>query len=108
MITQVKVGIFNFTVTEVEEPKLSDSDERDGLHACVQYSTCHIQLRREMNADMKAVALLHELLHAIGRQSGLEYEPGEYTEEKFVVSLSHGLVALLRDNPALVEYLTHP
>src|SRR3990167_6087127 len=101
MITHVKIGEFTYTVVEVDEPKLGDDDTRDGLHACIQFSTCTIQLRREMDTTMKIVALLHEILHAIGRQAGLEFEPGEFTEEKFVITFSHGLLALLRHNPEL-------
>lgn len=104
VIKNVKIGEFIYTVTEVDEPKDGDDDTRQ-LYARVVYSQCLIELKRETNPDMKAVALLHEILHAIGRQSGLEYEGDDYTEEKFVITFSHGLLALLRHNPELVRYL---
>ena len=101
MITSVKIGLFDYAVNEVDVPGGADKD----LHAYIHFGSCKIELRKDTNPDMKAVALLHEILHAIGRQSGLEYEGGDYTEEKFVIAFSHGLIALLRDNPELVDYL---
>lgn len=104
MITSIKIGEFNYQITEVEKP--GQPDETRELHAYVLYSQCQIQLRQDANPDMKAVALLHEILHAIIRQTGLEFEGDDYTEEKFVIAISHGLLALLRHNPELLNYIT--
>lgn len=47
--------------------------------------------------------LLHEALHAILRQQGHAYDEHE---ERLVGALATGLVAVMHDNPKLVEYLT--
>lgn len=46
--------------------------------------------------------VLHEVLHAICRQQGRAYTK---TEERFVTSITPGLLSVLRSNPALVAYL---
>lgn len=51
----------------------------------------------------EADTVLHEIFHAILRQQGRAYRP---SEEVYVHALATGLCGVLRDNPALLRYLT--
>jgi hypothetical protein len=53
----------------------------------------------------KRDSLMHEALHALFAMLGLDQEWGTKTEG-YVTRLSPALLALLRDNPDLVGYLT--
>lgn len=53
----------------------------------------------------KADTLLHELLHCSLRVSGYDTTADE--EEKVVLAASTNLLHCLRENPAVVAYLTH-
>lgn len=48
--------------------------------------------------------LLHEVIHACVMASAVPW--AEKTEERFVATVSPRLLEVLRDNPALVRYLT--
>ena len=50
-------------------------------------------------------AILHEILHALADQSGLNIRLGNEREEDVIQSLDHGLLGVLRDNPDLLRYL---
>jgi len=56
--------------------------------------------------DYNRSILLHELLHACARAADLQAP--EDTEETVVAALTGPLLQALRDNPALLEYLTGP
>lgn len=62
------------------------------------------------SADVERDSLLHELLHAIWKQSGLHLEyPDDETDSKgeaMIQLLAPRLLELLRRNPTLVRYLT--
>ena len=66
-----------------------------------------IDLHPEQSPGKLRLTTVHESLHAIihvfgiGRVMGLNHE----SEEQFVVSLSPWILAWLRDNPKLVEFL---
>lgn len=50
-----------------------------------------------------ADTLLHEVMHSVLRQQGRVYTD---EEEVYVRALATGLTGVLRDNPALLRYLT--
>jgi hypothetical protein len=56
----------------------------------------------EMSPADVADTLLHEILHACWWTGEL---PPKANEEKAVTVLAHGLLQVLRDNPAVVDFL---
>lgn len=67
-----------------------------------------ILIRSGQSPSCQRDTVLHEALHAIVFQSGLHKVFGlnHEEEEKLVVTLTPWVLALLRDNPLLVDYLT--
>ncbi len=59
--------------------------------------------------DMERETLLHEVIHAVWSQTFLDVkypdEEGDSEGEAIIRELSPRLLAVLRDNPKLVEYL---
>lgn len=66
-----------------------------------------IYIRNKQGAAIKRDTLLHEVLHAIFFLSGLfkTVDMAKEEEEKIVVTITPWILAALRDNPALVDYL---
>ena len=69
---------------------------------------CRIKLRAKQAPSCKRDTLLHEVLHAIIFCSGMvkTEDLSHEAEERLVRQLSPWILALLRDNPQLVSYLT--
>lgn len=67
----------------------------------------NILLRNDQSESSLRDTLIHEALHAIVYLSGIRenLSLSHEDEEKLVVALSPWLLALLRDNPKLVEFL---
>lgn len=69
---------------------------------------CLIEIKRKQGAACKRDTLLHECLHGIVWVSGGAklFDLSHDDEEKLVRLLTPWLLALIRDNPALIAYLT--
>lgn len=65
-----------------------------------------ITLEPTQAPDQLADTLLHEVLHTLTDVSGLQSEWGAEKDESVVRRLTPHLLALLRQNPTLVTYLT--
>ncbi len=63
-----------------------------------------IRVDPDMPSSAYAETLLHETLHAVWHQAGLQRL--EVDEEDLITALAPTLLAVLRDNPALVATLT--
>lgn len=82
------------TIYNSGTPVFGTYDERTGI--IVLDTTTPMRIQQE--------SLLHEILHAIFKQTGLQFE--EDKEEAVVRSLSPFLLMLLRNNLKLVAWLT--
>ena len=72
------------------------------LYAGVNTNELKIRLRAiDVSAQRMQVALLHELIHAIGRVYAAAGEPSE----EWVKALAQGLYQVFRDNPKLLAYV---
>lgn len=99
----ITVGLLTFQVIrpvviidELGKPEASWGETNlDGLT---------VSIRRDLSGDAEAETMLHELLHAVGHQSGcLPQDDDE--EERIVKGMSAQLYLALRQNPLLLEYL---
>ena len=103
MIDSLKVGPIRHTVKVIADLHDFDGDGRKtGSFGRVRELTQEIQLCAENGPDIQRVTLIHEALHAILYAAGIA---GDH-DERVIDALAYGLVSLLRDNPALVGYLT--
>lgn len=92
MIDKVKIGDIEYTVIE----------ELDGEYdGSVTHSRQLITVSPEMTAYMQRLTLWHEMFHAIFKQTGQE---AARMDEGLIEALSHHIVAIIRNNPALVDW----
>jgi hypothetical protein len=96
---KLKIAPFTYTVREV--PGLADAGSCWGDHES-------ILLNAEQRPDQRKDTLLHESLHAELRQGLSEQlkDLDKGLEETLCAFLAPRILALLRDNPWLVDYLT--
>ena len=107
----VKVGARVYTVT-VDRAAIDAASVREQLDLAghVDHATHAITLAPDLSEGHTREALLHELLHVIVDATGMGDGRGPLTpasrEEQVVQALGAGLLAVLRDNPRLLTYLT--
>ncbi len=102
MIDEVKIGAICYPVVEVHKLKGVDDDGKAVW--CLGrfvYAERRIEIDRDLDLVIRPITLLHEVLHGILQNAGLDDQP-----EPLVRAIAHGVVQVLRDNPGLVTYLT--
>ena len=104
--TKIKLGYQDIAVqgfttgfkTSEAEDVFGDYCDRTGV----------IRIQKGMDKKTEAATLLHEILHAIVKSSGLTNDgqplKEDAAEEMAVDVLSNGLASVFRDNPKLLEY----
>lgn len=99
----LKIGALDYKFQVVKELKEADGTTSWGE---IEYETYTISAERvQPSAASAADTLLHEILHAIWRETSLNETIDAEVEEKIVRTLTTGLVGVLRDNPAVVRWL---
>jgi Zn-dependent peptidase ImmA (M78 family) len=79
----------------------------EGLFAQYHYEPNEIDVHKGLSEGERRAGLLHELLHAVLHIYGISTVVGlsQQQEEKLILALEAPLLALLRDNPKVMEYL---
>lgn len=72
-----------------------DTDVDRNLMGRLAYDTAQIYIRNDLPVDKKYETLLHEVIHIVYMNSGLQ--PSD-DEEKVVTALSSGIYQFLKDN----------
>ena len=72
-----------------------ETDVDRNLMGRLAYDTAQIYVRKDLPLDKKMETLLHEVIHAVYMNAGLQ--PGD-DEEKVVTALSSGIYQFLKDN----------
>lgn len=98
-ITSLRIGAKTYTVQPTSPSDLAD----EGRQADVCHRTAVIRVTNEGRPQHLASLLIHESLHAIFDDSGIEIPREE--EERFVSILTPRIAAYLRDNPDAVREL---
>lgn len=81
---------------------------RNELYGMTNNDQMTVVIDPRSNIARKRETLLHEVLHTCTDIVGIDKEMTDETEEKVVNRLAPVLLAVLRDNPRLVAYLTAP
>lgn len=89
MTGTIKISGINYSVDGF------DTDVDRNLMGRLSYDTAQIYIRNDLPIDKKMETLLHEVMHAVYMNSGLQ--PGD-EEEKVVTALSSGVYQFLKDN----------
>lgn len=106
---KVKVGPFTYDVvfdSDALNRIAIKADDTSGLDGAVEFNDHVVFLHGDRAPDFIREVFLHELLHTLTDMLGIRHELDDDLEEKLVRRLSPPLLALLRDNPKLVAYLT--
>lgn len=95
---KLKIGGFEWTVEESEE--VAGTNDIFGLNYPREQK---IYLKPGMTKQLKEETLIHEVIHAIFWQTGLDAEFGNDQEEKITSALAHGLYQVFKDNGNFYE-----
>lgn len=99
----LRIGLHEFRVYADDSGLVGDHSENRGS---THNETLTIGLDTRMPESLQRETMLHETLHACWDQTALRALDVDEHQELIITALSPLLVGLLRDNPALVEYLT--
>lgn len=102
----LRIGPFDYEVLRGAFSTL-ELASRDRVGEC-DYSDLTIRVSHQLAPGQQRETLLHEALHAVADLAGLPSELGADLDEKIVRRLAPLLLALMRDNPKLVAFLTEP
>lgn len=104
---KIKVGPFDYAVDD-DLPALRK--EMVALKAELLGWSDEITLRISINPEqapgMLRDTLLHEVLHQVFNMTGQADEWGKEGAEEAILRLTPALLAVLRENPKVVDYLT--
>jgi hypothetical protein len=93
----VKVGGIRYKVSYI--PNLKD-DGRP-LDGQIDHSLAEISIKANMDEQIMAQTVLHEILHAIESQTGRRHE----LKEPMIDAIAFGIYQVIRDNPQLVRMI---
>ena len=110
----VRIGTVTYRVTTSDDDwmRIEHATQKKGCYGHTDPIAATIYLNPNAAPEQNRLTLWHEVLHALhetvmGSPSwqGLSDDPRE-AEERVVLRWEHPTLAVLRDNPALVAYLT--
>jgi hypothetical protein len=103
--TSIDVGPLTYAITDdVLSHKLAEHESKSALYGKCDHMALVISLNPDQAPGQARGTLLHESLHAVIAVSGVKI--GSDEEEALVSAIEMPLLALLRDNPVWVAFLT--
>lgn len=87
----IKISGLDYTVN------FRNNEEMGGLIGSADFNKQEININSTHTAQTKQIAIFHEILHLLSDSYGIHL-----TEEEVKI-ITHSFVALLRDNPTLVN-----
>lgn len=109
---RIRVGTVTYRVSDTPEDWAA-ADNPTGKVGESDHVNALIRIKPGMAPDAARITLWHEVLHALmwsvlGGPRWDHLGDDEEAREEFIVArLEHATLAVLRDNPGLVAYLTH-
>ena len=108
MIKSIKIGPQRFTI--IERSPDEDGMLSDGAYGYTLDSKNVIVIASDLGNGKQKITLLHEVLHAIrmsneGMPKPSKDDDFEAWEHYFIAMYETGLLAVLKDNPKLTEWL---
>lgn len=104
MPSRVKVGSKHIIIERLGIIDYDRADVGEVTHGLFDFKNSRITITPRLPAAEARRVLVHELEHAIIDEAQLNFSVS--FEEKLVTATTPILLATLRDNPALVRYLT--
>ena len=93
-LPRIKIGALVLDVTEVKDLRDEKGDKMDGH---IAHNKTLIEIESEMTGGPKAQTILHEVLHEIEIQAGLDLK------DSTIDALAFGIYQVIRDNPELLN-----
>lgn len=97
----IRVGPYTFTIKVF--PEIIET----GAYGDTHVSKTAIRYSPELSPAMERATILHEVLHATAHSVGID-DTVELNQETLIQRIDGALLAVLRDNPDLLTYLTEP
>ena len=100
---KVKIGPIDYAyelVTDLHDKESGDSKWQP-LFGQIEYGTGEMRISDTLPPGQRRVTTLHEVIHGVLVNAGIDDH-----NEVLISALAHGLVQVLRDNPALVSMIT--
>lgn len=95
---KIKVGGIDYELIAKENLE----DKNESVWGFVEYESSKIYVRSNISRQKKLQTVIHESLHAMFHESGLD---NYANDEKIVTPLSNMLHQFLKDNPSLLNEL---
>lgn len=100
MIDKVKIGVYDYAVKETEGPITVDRHECTGS---IVYEKLEINILTNRAEQKKMQTLMHEITHGIIHSYRIPLSDDDL--EEITDRFATGFMQVIRDNPALIEYL---
>lgn len=108
----VRIFFLDYHINWYTEPQwlMSPLDDNTQGQADSTASCIHMRVQPHAHEQILRETLLHEVLHAIWWHMGLrdnpvKHEDADVNEEEMILRLSHGMLTVQQENPALMRYL---
>lgn len=100
--SKIKIREFVYKIEKVKGlHRVDEAGKKHEYFGLVNVMTDKIELEEELSHPNTQLTLAHELVHGMLHQTPLCMHPDE---EQICNALAPMLIALIRDNPKLVEY----
>lgn len=93
-MNSIKIGHYDYEVIEEENLKFGD----DEVHGLCHSGSKTIKLDAGMKPQVKTGVLIHEIVHGLITESGLEMKLNDDENEEYTELLSNALHGFLQDN----------
>lgn len=101
MIDTLVIGTLPYDVALREDlHTLDEAGRKLPLNGTIAYGSLYIGVNDEVPEALQPAVVMHEALHGVLYHAGYEEQ-----DEAQIVALGYGVIALLRDNPAFVDWI---
>lgn len=98
----VTINPLTYNIIFEDSPKIDE----EFILGYIDQEQLEIKIKSTMHKDRRRVVVIHEILHGMLMKSGLNLKEEEDEHyEQIIEVLSHSILALIRQNPKLFEYL---
>lgn len=98
---KIKVGPFEYAVELLHGGQAN----AENVFGKANHNQRKIILADDNSEQQQKNTLLHEVIHAVWRVWGMDFQHEKDTEEQVVTVLANGLHTVMLDNPKLFSYL---
>lgn len=103
-LKKINIGPLVYTIKFTDSPKYDENEEP--LSGYIDTDNLIIYVDKNLPSGKIHVILIHEVLHGMLIQSGLNLrEEDDKLYEQIIESLSHSIYGLVKENKTLINYI---